>query len=249
MSDMIIRDHFEDFINSEISKFKKIFEPGNITTAIEKGLDWTTPYSYLASLSHLAYSDEVNIKRVLPNNNVTYISFGDATAFIAEWDDKVVLSIQGTNPQSYYDVFDDLFCFKVPYGDDFVHAGFLDQAMNLVSWMIRNDYTLPDKKLIITGHSLGGAIAEVLSTLLKCDEVVTFGKPRVFVNKPQYRTDNITRFVNNKDIIPSAPFKWMGYNHFQDMTHIGNETYGPLYDHAIVNYVVNVYKYEIKTSS
>ena len=82
------------------------------------------------------------------------------------------------------------------------------------------------KKLLITGHSLGGAI----STLLNFDVLyngleyktylITFGSPRVgnqnFVNEFNKHKSYSFRITHNYDIVPHLPQELLHYNHIQN---------------------------------
>jgi len=79
----------------------------------------------------------------------------------------------------------------------------------------------PDLGIYITGHSLGGALAQIASAELERDTLAacyTFGSPRVAtagfdiaVKCPHYRV------VNTWDLVPGVPLpSWWGYQHTGD---------------------------------
>jgi triacylglycerol lipase len=104
-----------------------------------------------------------------------------------------------------------------------VHRGFLsaftccrDQIVEAVNRNVPSDLGL-----YVTGHSLGGALAQIASAVLERDNIAacyTFGSPRVGtanfdrqVKCPHYR------LVNDWDIVPGAPPPWFnGYRHTGD---------------------------------
>jgi len=94
------------------------------------------------------------------------------------------------------------------------HFGFLRGAERVLDILVDKD--LIDKRfpLVITGHSLGGAVAQALAFFLvkngfKVDTVVTFGSPTVFYRKlPKELISsipNITLYENNSDIVSRLP--------------------------------------------
>jgi len=105
-----------------------------------------------------------------------------------------------------------------------VHRGFWD-AFEAVSGDIRALIDAPDLAdlgLYITGHSLGGALAQIASMAFERDTLAacyTFGSPRVatldfdeLVKCPHYR------IVDNWDLVPGVPppWYWGGYLHAGD---------------------------------
>jgi hypothetical protein len=106
-----------------------------------------------------------------------------------------------------------------------VHCGF-DEAIESVLEPIaaRVELMPKDKPLIITGHSLGGALAVLCAFHLgdRVDSIYTFGQPRVGNREFAKRSDSIFkgrhfRFVNAQDIVPRLPGVLAGYWHSGDL--------------------------------
>lgn len=91
-----------------------------------------------------------------------------------------------------------------------IHQGFSQSASNFyqaVLPLLRKDY-----RVITIGHSLGGAVANILGMYLDQDgfdvaEVVTFGQPKVtnVSGAHKYEHLNVIRVVTPKDVVPLVP--------------------------------------------
>ncbi|MAX81613.1 MAG: hypothetical protein CL843_15740 [Crocinitomicaceae bacterium] len=98
-----------------------------------------------------------------------------------------------------------------------VHSGFLEIFKSIQTHLDQYWNTIDtlrqDKPLIITGHSLGGAIAQLSALYLRMLEptVYTFGAPRVgdpeFVKAYNNSIKHSFRVVNGYDWVPSLPPK------------------------------------------
>ncbi|KAJ1974577.1 hypothetical protein H4R35_003545 [Dimargaris xerosporica] len=110
-----------------------------------------------------------------------------------------------------------------------VHRGFLRGYQDVANQLYTQCMCLlarhPNHRLIIIGHSLGGALASLAavdfmqrnSSLAPITSVVTFGKPRVG-NKhyvKHYSSLNLdsTRVVNKRDVVPHVPPRFFGFRH------------------------------------
>jgi triacylglycerol lipase len=106
-----------------------------------------------------------------------------------------------------------------------VHAGFWDTFHDMagrVRTAVDEHTSSPEIGLYITGHSLGGALAQIASAVLERDNLAacyTYGSPRVanwkfdrVVKCPHYRG------VDNWDLVPGVPppWPWGGYVHGGD---------------------------------
>ncbi|KAJ1945466.1 hypothetical protein FBU59_002297 [Linderina macrospora] len=110
-----------------------------------------------------------------------------------------------------------------------VHNGFLSGYTSAADGIKKTlqDLTAkyPDYKIVVTGHSLGGAVATVATTDLLIShpewkskmELYTYGEPRVgnpvFANWLSSQNIPIFRVVNRGDMVPQVPTRWMGFEH------------------------------------
>lgn len=138
--------------------------------------------------------------------------------FIAESKNKIIIAFRGTD--SYKDNESDQDLYQVPY--PFVknagktHRGFTCIYQSARDQLIRELNNLStDKKLLITGYSLGGGLAVLAAldiaenTEFKIPIVYTYGSPRTgdpdFVDRFNQRIKNSFRIYNVHDVIPTVP--------------------------------------------
>jgi hypothetical protein len=154
----------------------------------------------------------------------------------------VIVGVRGSEPSSFNDwIFTDLYfkrtpAFGIKSSGQFIHAGFnaalKSISLQLVDEIIERTAEFDNYKLVITGHSLGGALSILIgASLLKLKEdavsltdkqiynklidnliIHTFGQPRVG-NKAfcDWYDDNLKlvtyRHVYWLDIVPRVPSK------------------------------------------
>ena len=128
-----------------------------------------------------------------------------------------------------------------------VHCGFLDvfnRCRNEIETAI--DKNVPSTlQLYITGHSLGGALAQIASAALDRDNLAacyTFGSPRVGtagfdeqVKCPHYRV------INNWDLVPGLPLAlFRGYRHNGDPRLLTPKSTSALRRDRYVSFLYNI---------
>lgn len=141
----------------------------------------------------------------------------DTQAFATHDDRMILISVRGTAEN--WDKWRDIDAQQVPIegGTGKAHQGFYESFMALRPFIER--YILrfrSNQKIIVCGHSLGGAIALLLSDWLyreiSSDVILyTFGAPRAgdkdFVESAKSLIHH--RTVNQNDPVPSVPAGWM----------------------------------------
>ena len=165
--------------------------------------------------------------------------FQDVCAFVASSPDYNLLVFRGTKiPQNWMtDLactparFDWIFTAAPALGE--IHAGFghclADGLKDIITDLSSRDQT---KRLLVTGHSLGGALAalapvcfSVMNTNIRpVSAIYTFGQPRIglhnFCNTySQMLTNRLVRFVNKQDLVPRVPLRGWDYSDEGTMIH------------------------------
>ena len=130
-------------------------------------------------------------------------------------DGYTILAVEGTKETT-----DWLTNIKFVLKSEDCHRGFKTNSYRSLSKLVC-DYEALDKKrkLVIAGHSLGGATATLIADLILPNNpniaLVTAGSPRPGGRKLRERLKNVEhlRFVYGDDIVPKTPPWIFGYVH------------------------------------
>jgi hypothetical protein len=182
--------------------------------------DWRTALS-LALAAQLAYEPPTTVQataRAWGFSDCQPISRGDAQCFVATTADLVLVCFRGTS--SLGDWLSNLNVAATNTATiGTVHTGFIGQFNDLRQPIETIFASRPGRKVIIGGHSLGGALAALgAATWTDVQPLLglyTYGQPFTgqddFVALMEVRLGNrYLRFVNDADVVPRVP---PGYRH------------------------------------
>ena len=177
-----------------------------------------------AELSRVSYASRTEAGILALELGLPETRFYDrdgAQAYLFGNETDAIICCRGTEPHEWNDIRADLdAATDVAETIGRVHRGFKREVDDL--WpRLEQALVSNERKLWFTGHSLGGAMTAIcaarcqLSHIRSCPEgIYTYGAPRVgnkrYVNHvklPYYR------WVNNNDIVPRVPPRWLGYRH------------------------------------
>lgn len=205
-------------------------------------------------MSYKNIQPETDEKIVFINDKVT-----DVQCFLRSAYDCMVITFRGSD--SFKDWIVDAKFWKstVPYGNYSskirVHSGFISayKSGNVRGIIHKEVKKALPKKIILTGHSYGAALAVLCAADLEYNfpkndyEVVVFGCPRVgnryFQKSYNLRVFKTLRVEHIGDIVPRVPFACMGYRHVGSKLSVGG---GPSFFvpnmrfHALQEYYSNI---------
>ncbi|KAI7872514.1 Alpha/Beta hydrolase protein [Spinellus fusiger] len=163
----------------------------------------------------------------------TFVAGLDINGYVARNDAKNEIELVFRGSYSLKNWVIDLSFAKKPYppvSGASVHTGFYDGYMStqsvVLSTVLSQLTQFPNYKVVVTGHSLGGALATVaVLDLFQRDmrltpqnlSIYTFGGPRVGDSNFAYYFAStgisLKRTINNRDIVPHLPPQSLGFLH------------------------------------
>lgn len=196
--------------------------------------------------------------QVVPPKNITniesYYDIKHVQGFYTKEEDVRYIFFLGSNEFKDW-LFNFWFKFaETPYEENGtnkeikVHKGFYRSYLEARD--ITHNHVKMEEKVIVVGHSLGGAIANLAALDIQYNfpeidvSCLTAGAPRVgnqaFIDSYNKRVPNTVRMVYRNDIVPGVPFKCLGYKHTKGNRQIGKRTHGlSIKDHKPTKYYKN----------
>lgn len=181
-----------------------------------------------AKLSSIAYNDNIKeVKKQVKSLGFTTVEFYNregAQAYRFMNKEDLVIACRGTQPSEFNDIAADLKAAPVVSETvSRVHRGFKAEVDELWPMVLEdiNRTQNKNKKLWFCGHSLGAAMATIMTArcfhennVSDAEELYTYGSPRAgwagYVNTMQTKHH---RWVNNNDIVTTVPPRFMFYKH------------------------------------
>jgi hypothetical protein len=176
---------------------------------------WETALS-LALASNLSYEDRAAVESTARGawglDGCRFVETDDTQCFVAWSAQAALVAFRGSESLGDWIANLNIVGTTQPYGR--VHRGFLG-AFQVVDAQLRSALTgLAGRQILITGHSLGGALATIAAaewqSQLPIAWVYTYGQPAVGKGAfPSFMAQNyagkFVRFVNDDDIVARVP--------------------------------------------
>lgn len=193
---------------------------------------------HLAAAAELAYATPEVIGQTATTDwqalQVTCYDVESTQCLLAVEPDSLVVAFRGTEGDKLEDWIADLEFELVPGPlNGRVHAGFYDAlacVWQLLDREVRRLQAAQPRRLWVTGHSLGAALA-ALAAARWCEAGVevaglyTFGQPRTgdanFTRNLDFAfRSQAFRVVNNRDIVTRTPPRSLGYQHLGTLIYL-----------------------------
>ena len=184
-----------------------------------------SPPALCAELSRLTYcEDRRKLERELARAGFAVIESFDnrgTQAVLVADDDRAVLAFRGTESDDPTDIISDALFLPEDWGPGGkVHKGFA-RALEFVWPAIALRLKTVESELLLTGHSLGAALATLAASRCPNASLYTFGSPRVGDREfcETLAQVDAHRFVHCCDLVcrvPPRPYRHLGALHYID---------------------------------
>jgi V8-like Glu-specific endopeptidase len=188
--------------------------PFSVASLSTTRFDWRTALS-LALASRLAYEErpsaEDTARSLWGMDRYKFLEADDTQCFVASTPEVLMVAFRGTASLGDWLADLDVASRSRPYGK--IHRGFHGAFTAVESQLRAELLQLPGRSLLLTGHSLGGALATIAAAewheQLPISWIYTFGQPAVgkgeFASFMQTPAARFMRFVNDDDIVARVP--------------------------------------------
>ena len=205
--------------------------------------DYYITMLYFANMSYHPVERIVNRLEESGAINISVYTVDTIQAFLVEYDDFVVVSFRGTTISSKDDYMTILKFWKKPFKGIMAHAGFVDNVSKVYKKILNDlDDIDPKKRIIYTGHSMGGASAFLMAAVKKPNDICVFGCPKVFgdIGSSQVLSDiSILRIETKHDLIVKLPSILFTYEHYGDSMVIPSIKH-PIKSHKMWSYLISM---------
>jgi len=181
-----------------------------------------------AQFARDAYKDDSSaiFKQYGFEDDYKFLEKEEAEGHVVCNDDELIITFRGTQPTQLNDLLADLDTIPKRNGPGFVHAGFRKEARKLYDMVFDYIKAHPNRKIYVTGHSLGAAMATYMAQEIKWNGLgepilYTYGSPRLgdrlFVHAMNIEHH---RYVNCLDMVPHVPPTAIGFIHHGELNYI-----------------------------
>jgi hypothetical protein len=185
-----------------------------------------------AYIKHEGPSEKVRLSAILGRVGFTVVDHLDADGtqgFIADGQTHEgrairVIAFRGTEPDDPRDLLADIQAWGEPWhGGASVHAGFAE-ALSPVRQRVMSAIDASQREVVVTGHSLGAALATLVASVRPSTRLYTFGSPRVGNAAFAAMIDPARqwRYVDYVDAVTTVPppLSGLGYVHLEPASFI-----------------------------
>ena len=206
---------------------------------------------YFSQLSYFKIASIMNRMEEFSPINFSYYDRGGVSVFFAEFETFAVISFRGRELGRWRELKQDLKFWKINFDGKMIHAGFLESLSYVSKRLLLDIEDMPnEKRLLYTGHSMGGALSLLMSLEHVPTDICTFGSPKVAA--PGDLTSvlenvNFVRVFLTNDFVPTLPPGIFGYEHYGTPLPIDSDEISKWDSHLLASYLRGVLRHEKAT--